>query len=114
MLTKDKYQEAKEEEIQKLIDNLLEEAFKNPNKEMFVVSDDYYDDKENAPYQLCMKAQQYGILEPACQKYNVGCEFQNYPYDRGSQKFQRAMFIFKRKPKGLVRTNPLYPIYPHK
>lgn len=116
MLTRDKYQENKEAEAKRFIEGLLSDIFENTERTIFVVSDDYYEDKINRKYQVCLEAKELGLLEEACQKYNVKYEFNDYPYNKDSQRFRRSMFIFKRmkKEKELVRTNSLYPKYLHK
>ncbi len=116
MLTRDKYQEEKEEEARKCIEGLLSSIFENTERNVFVVSDDYYEDKVNRLYQVCAIAREFDLLGSACQKYGVSYEYKDYPYSHESQRYKRSMYVFTRlkKEKGLVRTNPLYPKYPHK
>lgn len=116
MLTRNRYQEEKEEEIRNCIEGLLSSIFENTERTIFVVSDDYYDDVVNKLYQVCIEAKKLNLLAAACQNYNVEYEFNDYLYNNDSQKSRRSMFIFKKikKEKELVRTNSLYPKCPHK
>lgn len=116
MLTRDKYQEEKEKEALRFIEGLLSNAFENTNRTVFVVSDDYYENRENRPYQVCQIASELGLIDKACENYGIEYEFKTYPYDREKQKYSRSMFVFKRKEKQkeLVKTNPLYSKCLHK
>lgn len=116
MLTRDRYQEEKEEEVRNWIEELLSEIFENTERNVFVVSDDYYEDIVNRRYQICKMADSLGLLENACQKYGVEHEYNDYPYNNETQRFRRSMYVFRRlkKEKELVKTNSLYPKYPHK
>ncbi len=116
MLTKDRYQDEKEEEYRGYLESLLSEVFEQSKRSVFVVSDDYYEDGVNRKYQICNIADGLGILNDACQKYGVTYEYKDYPYNHETHSFRRSMYIFKRleKQKELVRTNSPYPKYQHK
>lgn len=116
MLTKDTLEKNQEAESLQFMESLLEEEFLHTNRNVLVVSDDYYEYKENKPYQICQMAIKLGIMDKACENYSVEYEIKNYNYNKDTYRNIRSMFIFKRKEKQkeLVKTHPLCSKYPHK
>lgn len=115
MITKDRFQEEKEEEVSRELLGLFNMFFQDMKMDNTIIYSDYYSEPTRA-YQICMKAKELGLLFQICNELNIDYEFQDYEYNKETSKFDKSFFKFNIRDKKELKKSMVitYPKYLHK